>query len=201
MDSHRHALGQANPLEGRADIRQQVEAGAAVFLGDAPAQAVDTARQRFVWVGHQGDDGPVAAANILNVVFPEIPDHPVAVDIHQRKGRLVFNSLAAQSQFKIGHIAVHRCPDFGELPVELGLADGCPGRAQFRIPFTGRTEIGPRLGQIGFGLTQVGLHLLQLRLGVGFLVQIRYVIGLGLLNHPFGGRPLFVKLLLAIVFL
>ena len=46
VNAHRYALGQTDPLKGRADIRQQVKAGAAVVLGNAPAQAVDAAFER-----------------------------------------------------------------------------------------------------------------------------------------------------------
>jgi hypothetical protein len=101
MNSHRNSLSQTNPLEGRADVRQQVKTGAAVFLGNVPAQAFDTALQRFVGVAHQGDNGPVAGANFLCMVFPEKPGNPEAVNIHQRKNRLVRDGLTAQPQVQV----------------------------------------------------------------------------------------------------
>src|SRR6266850_2395952 len=47
VDSHRYryALRESDPLEGRRDGGQQFESCAAVFLGNAPADAVDAALQ------------------------------------------------------------------------------------------------------------------------------------------------------------
>ena len=83
MNTNRNALRQANPLECRADIGQQIETGAAIVLGDTPAYAIHVGFDRFVRIGHQGNDGPVARADSPDVVFLEKPINPEAVDIHQ----------------------------------------------------------------------------------------------------------------------
>ena len=85
MNAHGYALGQPNPLEGRADRRQHVKAGTAVILGNAPAQAVDATLKGFIALAHEGEDRPVALADAFDIVFLEKPDNPVALDIHQRQ--------------------------------------------------------------------------------------------------------------------
>ena len=50
VNADRYALGQTDPLKGRTDIRQQVKAGAAVLLGNTPAQAVDAAFKGFIGI-------------------------------------------------------------------------------------------------------------------------------------------------------
>ena len=96
--SHGHPLGQPDPFEGRVDGRQQVCPGAAILLGDAPADTVHPARERRVRVAHQGDHGCVAPSEAADVGLTEIGVHPEAVDIHQRQRRLVGHRLAAQAQ-------------------------------------------------------------------------------------------------------
>ena len=121
MDAHGYALGQTNPLEGRTDIRQEVVASAAIFLGNTPAQAVDPPFERLIGIGHEGDDGPVPLAYICNRVFSEKPVNPEAVEIHQRQCRLVRHGLATQPEIKVGHIAIHRGFHQGKLEVEFRL--------------------------------------------------------------------------------
>ena len=64
---HGHTLDQTDPFEGRADIRQQIKAGSSVVLGNAPTQTVDSALKRFIGIAHEGDDRPVALANVLRL--------------------------------------------------------------------------------------------------------------------------------------
>src|SRR5262249_4363511 len=52
---HRYALRESDPLEGRLDGGQQLEARAAVLLGNAPADALDPALQGSVGITHQRD--------------------------------------------------------------------------------------------------------------------------------------------------
>ena len=95
MRRARHALRQPNPFEGGTDIRQQVVTGAAVVLGDAPAETVHLPFQRPVRVAHQGHDGPVTGLHVTDAVFAEEAVHPEAVDVDQRQGGLVGDGLAA----------------------------------------------------------------------------------------------------------
>jgi len=116
---HRDALRQPYPLKGRADAGQQVVAGAAVALGDAPADAIDLALQGLVGIGHQGDDGRVAGAHVADQALAEVAVHPIARCVNQRQRRLVGDRLAAEAQVEVGDIAVHRGAHLRELQVQL----------------------------------------------------------------------------------
>ena len=119
MNTHRHTLGQSNPLKGRADIRQQVSAGAAIVLGNPPAYTVDGTLQRLIGIAHESDDRTVTLANIFDVAFSEKPDNPVAVDIHQRHNRLVLDRLAAQPQIQVSDVTVDGGLLLGEIEIQL----------------------------------------------------------------------------------
>jgi hypothetical protein len=60
-----------------------------------------------------------------------------------------------------------------------------------------RSQIGPRLGQVRFGLTQLGLHLQQLGLRVGFFIHNGDVITSGRLDSLFGCGSFIIQYLLA----
>jgi len=99
-DAHRHPLRQADPREGRIDVRQQFETGGTVLLRDTPAEAVDHPFKRLVRIGHQGDDCAVPCFYVGDSGLLEIAVHPVTVDIDQRQGWLVGNGLAAEPQIE-----------------------------------------------------------------------------------------------------
>ena len=78
-----------------------------------------------------------------------------------------------------------------------GRADFGFGLAQFGILIARRSQIGPCLGQVRFGLTQLGLHLQQLGLRIGFFIHNGDVITSGRLDSLFGCRSFFIQYLLA----
>ena len=112
VHANRHALGEAYPGKGRSDGRQQVTAGTAVGLRDAPAQAVYHTRERRIRVGHQGDHGVITGL--------DVGDNVIAGGVHQRQCRLVRDRLGANSEFEVGHITVHRGTHLGEFEIESG---------------------------------------------------------------------------------
>ncbi len=123
MDTNGHPLGQADPFEGGVDVGQKIEAGAAIILRDAPADAIDATFQRFVWIGHEGNDGPITHTNVANQRFPEKTLYPITIDIHQSEGWLIGNGLSSDTQMEVGHITIYRRPNLSKFKVQASRFD------------------------------------------------------------------------------
>ena len=199
MDAHRHPLGQPDPLESRTDRGQQFETRAAVLLGNAPADAVDTGFDGAVGVSHQGDHRPVAAADAGNRIFLEKPVDPIAVHVNQGHHRLVGDGLAAQPKVEIGDVTVHRRMHPGELQVELGLLDRGHCRPELRVGVAQCAQLGLRLGQGGLGFGQSGPCLVERGHRGVFLLQRNLVGGLGPFQRSLRGGLLGQQFLLSLV--
>src|SRR5262249_10572258 len=114
-DHYRYALRESDPLESRFDGGQQIEARAAVLLGNAAANAVDAALQGSGGISHQRDDGPIAFLEIPHKGFPEECLDVEAIGIDDGYYRLIGNRGISDPQLQIGDVSIRGGPYLREI--------------------------------------------------------------------------------------
>src|SRR5215831_9701176 len=144
LDAHhyRYALRESDPLESRLDGGQQLEACAAVLLGNAPADAFDAALQRSGGISHQRDNGPIAFLEIPDEGFPEECLDVEAIGIDDGYYRVIGNRGISDPQLQIGDVSIRGGPYLREIQVQLSSLQVRLGPAQPRVVLPGRAKIG-----------------------------------------------------------
>ncbi|GBH15619.1 NAD(P)-dependent dehydrogenase [Pseudomonas syringae pv. actinidiae] len=135
MNAHRYALGQADPVEGRVHVGDQLAALRVVAVVDAPRDAFDTPREDFA--AHQLQVCRVTHLEVRQLGFLEKAIDPERVHIDHRHLRFANARVVAAMHVQVGDVTVDR------------RQHACAGQVQF-----GRFQL--RLSQLVIGECRSG---------------------------------------------
>ncbi len=119
VDPHREAVREADPVDGLADIGEELD-GRAVGDKNAPGDTVHDAGEGFAFMAHEADADRPAFGDMAELGFFEIGGDPERTGIHQGKQLLAGVNVGARRGVDIGEVAIDRRDDAGVAEIELG---------------------------------------------------------------------------------